>query len=262
MTEILSPEKDSVEVVRQWTTERGIELAIFDLDDTLIETNHVVGEWFDKALCMVNAKMPDGKDIKEVKIKFKEEQGKLYDRYHNHPRIWGEVFKHLRYLGGYEFIDDDLLARLEAHFAELYHMAPALVSGASEVVTSFKNAKVPMCVLTHSNPAYAMGKVWRHETLRPLLGNIYPVDPSIEKGVFALKALLTDRKVDPKKTVYIGDSLRNDVIPAHQVGINEIFWINKGKEWPPVGGEVVPNGVHKIAGIWELIDAMKAQIGM
>jgi len=67
-----------------------------------------------------------------------------------------------------------------------------------------------------------------------------------QKNAASIEKFCTDKRIDIKRSWMVGDSLRSDIIPARQVGLNAVHFANQNWHEVETSGHSLPPGAHQV----------------
>ncbi len=200
--------------------ELQIELVLFDVDDTLVETyNH-----FDTARTNIKRQLAQA-----CKTSF-EEISQLYDQlnqqarelYHVDPiKVWKHIFNGIKeiYPGSDWFLIDEYL---KEYTKILYELPIPLKPGVIEILTAIKEAGISMGIVTNADSEWTIRKlknVGILEYFDPSRIEIIP--PEQKKDLTHWQQAM--HKVNPAQVLALGDNFPVDIKPCIELGAYTIL---------------------------------------
>lgn len=200
------------------------KVALFDLDDFLIETHAAFKDGIDKILCDIAQRF--GIDPEELSLNF----GKCLSaakKIHNvvPTELWTETLNLLA--GIYPQIDQSLCREYVTQLlVEIYGRPIKLKPGAKETLEHFKQQGYTIGILTNAGDDWTnfkLAMVGLNTIVRQ--EDICTVPPHIPKQAEHWKAAFN--KIAPHATVKIvgGDNLLGDVCAGLEAGADLAFWL-------------------------------------
>lgn len=193
---------------------------IFDLDDTLIDTSHVYWDarnGFAKLFCHHN--IPE-QEIIDIFEKIDEENMRVYglspERYGHSMR---EAFKHI---SKSHKIDPSINSHslIEELALKVPTTIPDLIDGALELL-QWTSERYTLSLLTRGIPEFQLKKI---KTLK--IDKYFKTVQVVEKkGSHEFQNFLQKIKAKPSDCWVIGDSIKSDINPAIELGIDSILYL-------------------------------------
>ena len=222
----------------------GIKMVFFDMDDTLVKT----GEGFQKYIGEFSEWVAgeSGLKRKEVHRRYMETIMGLRGEFSVRPEISGATMEIVRrWCGVEEGREHD---EATEKIMELYLDPFEECEGAREVVDLVFNAAVRMGVITLAGEEWTRRKIRKHFFGR--FEGFYCVDTAGKKDRRAWESALDEFEVLPEEVMVVGDSWESDILPALDLGIKKVIWINAR------GEHYEDERVIEIGGIGELKDLL------
>lgn len=226
------------------------DAVIFDFDDTLVASNCL----FDAAREVIFTAMREGKFHGEAE----------WADYLNHtdianvrkagyfsancfPDAMRDTYLYFATQSGLE-PDAAQAAALEATGWQVYEAEAVSIEGAEELLTALKG-RARLFLLTQGDPA-VQEKRLEKSGLLPYFDAYYIVR---HKDADAFRALITAQDIDASRSWMIGNSLRSDINPALEAGLNAAHFQISGWDYEhadPTGGHII---LHRLIDFLELI---------
>lgn len=245
-------EKGEFERVGQAIAEKfhylDIEYALFDLDDTFLDTRKDFLGQEDKFFDLVSK--ATGIDRSRVKDDFMKLNNELYFTMSVNPKRFDSVTERLIDQYGETYREVFMSALPLLH--DIYKIPPKLLKGALYTIKAFAASHVKRALVTHANQEWTDFKV-DYLGLRKYFDHIEIVDEDKHKGEEDWGAAMEKLGADPESVFVVGDNLQGDIIAAYHAGVKRLFWIDPGHGWEMYRTGEVPAGVTIIKGINELI---------
>ncbi len=192
-----------------------IKTAFFDMDNTLIETQALYEEAravfvpFVRSFCSFPQK-----DILE---KLTQEEIALFDKYgygrHMLPHAYANTLKHF-----HKDASADDITRAEEIANDVYRKIAAPKQGAMEAV-SVLSSSLKVCLVTVGDAEVQQKRV-NALSCKDAFHKIFIV---AKKDVATYRSILADTGTSPEEAVMVGDSLKSDILPAIEAGMQAIF---------------------------------------
>jgi FMN phosphatase YigB (HAD superfamily) len=236
-----------------WVQKHHIKLFLFDLDDTLIDTNTVFDD-IENQVCQIIINSNTSLSPDTIIKKIKDLDYESYQLLHaNFKKRW----PYLTQLLANEFnLSSTAQAKVLQTFESLTSIVPELKIKVKETLQVIHQLPVKMGVVTQANKTWTLRKM-NHHGLTPYFDHIFPIGGSTPKSASSWGKAISYFKVFPSETVVIGDSLTSDIIGSRNAGVSHIFWVKDETGWTHVHRGVVPKQVIEIKGIDELLNHLK-----
>lgn len=239
--------------LKKWLNCRGVELVLWDLDDTLLDT---VGDFIRQMNLYVDylySKLPNF-PRKQLYDLLEKEGDIAFKTFSVSPRRWPAVAEVMAAELGAErkFFVEGLPI-----LAKIYKMAPEFLEGAEEALAVFKATGLPMGLVTHANEAWTRIKLEKRK-LRHFFERIKIVPENKFKEPDDWREAIELFGIAPEKVLVLGDNLGGDIRAARSVGVREIIYF-PGR-WRVYSSGEVPEGVMTIpGGVKDLIRTLVAE---
>jgi putative hydrolase of the HAD superfamily len=195
-------------------------LAVFDLDDTLVDTSDV---YYRARTCFLAVLAACGIDpelglrtFEAVDTSHMEQYGFAPDRY---GRSMAATYERLAAHFGVQ-VRKDVAARINDCGRMVIDECPKLIEGAVQLL-HWASEHFELCLLTRGLPALQIKKI---ETTG-LSGFFSDVEVVRQKDVRVILQLISDRGSTPDSTWVIGDSIKSDINPGIEAGANCILYL-------------------------------------
>lgn len=256
MRERLCAEIPKTERLKSWLDANGIELVLFDLDDTLIVTHQLFKDQVQEFFTHVFKKLPF-LDQEKFLEKFDELEMKKF-------------YSHAVNPVGYQFIIEELKIAYGSKPAEvfqeglpillkIYKIAPPFYPGAKETLQFFKAINTPLGLVTHGNLSWTNIKI-RELKLRDYFKHIWIADEDGYKNQkdwhMAISWLFGAK---PENTLVMGDNVSGDIQAAIAAGVKPSHAVLIPSRWSVYRRGKKPEGTLEIEEIGKLIDTLLAQ---
>lgn len=235
-----------------WLGANGIEVVLFDLDDTLLNTHPIFDRQIDAFIALAVSRLPEYQ-FKSLLEMLKEINDQAFRTHGVNPNRWETVVVQMGERCGErarEVFNDGLPTLME-----IYQIVPPVLPGAIQMLNLFNQTGVDMGLVTHANQKWT-GLKLDNTGLRPFFQHILVVDEDRHKGSndWASAASLFDK--GPDQGMAVGDNLRGDVIAAAEAGFKKIVWVDKKDGWSMYRSGEVPEGVIVVSGVGVLSQAL------
>ena len=168
-----------------------------------------------------------GLEVEEVFERYKETIKGLGDEFSVRPEVSGATMEIVRMwcgVGESERYDKEVEKMME-----LYMNPFEECERASEMVDLVFKTGVRTGVVSIAGEEWTRRKIRKHFFGK--FEDFYCVDPAGKKDTLAWNKGLSELEVLPEKVMVIGDSWKSDILPALELGVKKIVWINiRGEE--------------------------------
>ncbi len=236
-----------------WIKKNQISLFLFDLDDTLIDTNAL----FTKQLTQCQNHILNSDPSLSPSIVFDTVYSLCTESY---IKMFGDFDRRWPYMVQ-ELVDrfkiqDTLLAdRLLTTLQVIQHELPQLKPFAKETLDELRTLGMKTGVVTQAEETWTTFKLQGLE-LTPFFDAVFSIGSKHPKTAEEWKKAMAHFDISPQSTVVVGDSLSNDITSAKAAGVNNLFWIKDEKGWTHSLEGEVPVGVVEITGVADLLQLM------
>ena len=232
---------------------KSIKGVVFDLDDTLINTNE---PWVGKMrefVSFIVSNVP-GTEFGNVWDKLVKENNRAYKEIAVRETKWDLVVERLKPTFEdkfHETLDEGLNI-----LREVYTLVPEVNPGTFEALRHISGIGAKLGLVTHARPEWTRLKLEGTglNSFFSLDENVYVVDEKVHKGPKHWREGLEMLELKPEEVVVVGDSLPGDIIAAYDIGVRHLY--RMPSIWSAYAEGDIPDGVFQIDGINELIEAM------
>lgn len=227
-----------------------IRTIIFDLDDTLIETGDLfrasLRVMYDTVVSRLNGRAPSDDSIyalqNDIDAKLMGRSGVKPERF---SQSLVDTYRAVLKEQGVAALEDDEKSLFEAGL-DAFRRTPEMSPGSEDVLAAFSDRELLM--YTWGHPEIQRPRIDALE-LGPRFSEVHIV---LKKDREALERVVGER--DPKETLVCGDSLKNEILPATEIGCHAVH-LERADGWAYLHTEVDANvKYHRIAAITELPD--------
>lgn len=244
-----APETNEVPRFQRWCRKRGVNLFLFDADDTLWNMVPVFRRFMAECYDYLALNAPVlNRD--EWKAAIQEVNDRFFEIYGVNPARWAHVMARL---AGQFGLSDTHKDRAVEILMQIYHTPPQFLERTEEGLAFMKQADIPFGIVTHANELWTRQKYEWLELSRFLdWKQIFIVDEDRHKTAESWAEAIGYFKGTPERCAIVGDSPRSDINPASQIGVKHCFLIEtNGNRWS-IHNQEVPETVVTIANIGEL----------
>lgn len=246
----LSPIEKELSFI-DWRQKRNIKLFLFDLDDTICDTQSVFNIQISKACNYLMHNSPLLSAI-EWEKEIRNINDIYFEQYGVNPNRWNQVVDSLetRYL-----LHSEVSNHTKEIFQDIYTTPPEFKAGAKEGLDFFKKTETPLAIITHGNKNWTWRK-YNSLGLNKYLDwdDVFIVDENGHKTRESWLAGVNYFKLKAVECAMGGDSPRSDINPAFSIGIKYCFLIKNSNSWSIHQQEVpeqtiIINNLSEIASI-------------
>lgn len=259
MKEILAPGENRPEDLKKWLDKRGIKLILFDLDDTLIDTNNHFNRRYGDFFALVGKRLSFSADeLTQFTEIFHRLDIEVFYTHFVNPVRYLELGKKLAaaYQPGRE---KEVSAAFEEGLPillEIYKTVPDFHPGAEETLSVLKTTGTEMGLVTHGNLTWSNLKI-RELDLKRFFNHFWIADEDgVKNSGDWLAAVNSFPGIKPAETLVIGDNLRGDIMAADEAGIRYKALIPSNWVVYREGGGAMPANTVFVPKIDQLIDSL------
>lgn len=215
--------------MQQLLKELNIDLILFDLDDTLLETHSMfstcIGSLKERLAVLCNCTI----DVIDKEFEACVLEARQI-HYVNPTPLWTLVLELLSKLHP-EITREIQIEALQTINREIYQRAVPLKQGALELLEELALTDIPIGIVTNASEEWTAFKI-----LEAGLNNYFRTDsiivipPHIRKGLNDWQRAMQLHGVTPENTLIIGDNIKADIKPAVELGAIAIYF-NGGHNW-------------------------------
>lgn len=225
---------------------KGIELIIFDFDDTLIATREIFVAQMDEFCAQVVSLSPE-LIRSELKDLAETSNNRSFVRYGVNPRKWTQVVEDLILDCGEKHRSSILQAY--PHLERIYTIPPVLKNGAQALLDQLSGEGVRLGLVTHAN------ETWTHFKLdstgvRKYFEKVIIISEDGHKTSEEWGRAINEFGVKPQEVLVIGDNIQGDIQASHQAGVPHLVWFDEGDGWSIYRQGELPPGtivIHTLA---------------
>jgi len=239
-----------IEEVKLWLEKREINLFLFDLDGTLLDTQKVFDKKIKQAMLLFVAHSP-GWDIDQARKRFNEidfEEFRIFGV--NPQRLRSTVSR----LSSEHYLSCQVKEEMTKLIMEVYKTSPPFMEGTLAILGVLRQAGVQLGAVTHANKDWTDFKI-DTSGLKHFFNKIFVVDENGVKDWHSWKEAISQFGVEPENVAVVGDSLKGDIISAGEAGVKHLFWLDS-QSWDPYGKNKVPQNVRVIKRLTDVISTM------
>jgi FMN phosphatase YigB (HAD superfamily) len=224
----------------------GIRALLFDLDDTLIDTNSVFKRNMKSFSEAVATSL--GIDSEDVGRRLQELNLDEYQRHGIDPKKWEVVLQRL----GDELGNVELIFQNKHHIDNIYFEEPKLFPGVNALLSGLQSGNFLLGQVTHAETEWSLRK-------NDQAGITHYFDVIVTASVHESKSekhWLQGMKalgVTPQECIITGDNLNGDIVPAISLGARAISLTSP---WAAFREGELPSEAVKITKIADFWDAV------
>lgn len=249
--ELGDQENRLTEALTEWMCRRGIELALFDLDDTLMLTRDLFLKQIGDFVRFV-AGNDEGRQqilqrrIAELDVELFPEFSVSPERYRAETVVLAKEFP-------------EWGARIKEGLPilhKIYSTCPEMALGATETLDIFGKTGVRLGVVTHANSAWTDIKIGKFGGRLNRDNDVFVVPEREFKTAGWWAQAIEWFGYPPEKTMVIGDNLKGDIVAAREAGVVHLVWLEKADTWHIYKGGVVPEGTIAVSDVGQLVNTL------
>ncbi|HEX6977116.1 MAG TPA: HAD family hydrolase [Patescibacteria group bacterium] len=238
-------------LLKDYFIRNGVELVLFDLDDTLLKTHQVFVDQISAYYKHIASCIPDIDMARLIQI-FEKANIDVFSISSVNPNRWEHVVYRLKSYfpsnpAPFESGRDILM--------QIYNVVPELEEGAIETLEVFSETGIPLELVTHANEAWTYFKL-DNTGLRKYFREPNVISQDGYKTSEEWRRVISRRKVNPNSVMVIGDNIEGDIISSNKAGVTKLVWVNCKDGWSRFKQGEVPEGTIKIKGVNELVNTL------
>lgn len=243
-------QQDKATRFKEWLDTRGVKAVLFDLDDTLLDTNPIVISCITAYIDYLHHAIPD---IPKEELE-RSRQAADTEVFKTHsvaiPR-WQAMAELIA--KKYPSIPQSVFTDGVPILLQIYSALPPMLPGAWETLTLVAKANKKIGLVTHANEAYTRWKI-KELGLVNVADHIEVVDEFGAKESKHWKHAIESLGVQPHEALVIGDSVKGDVLAAREAGVKYAVLLPSPVPFYKAGD--IPEGVIRAARIGSVIDTL------
>lgn len=236
-----------------WIKKNQVSLFLFDLDDTLIDTNAVFTTQLTQCQKLIidsNPTLSPPTVLESVFSLCTESYKKMFG---NFDRRWPYMVQQL--VHRFQIQDTSLADRLLATLQVIQYELPQLKPLVKETLEELRVLGMKTGVVTQAEEAWTAFKLQGLE-LTPFFDAVFPIGSEHPKTSQEWEKAMIHFETPPQSTVVVGDSLSNDMVSAKQAGVKHLFWVKDEKGWAHSLEGDMPPGIVEITGVADLLQLL------
>jgi FMN phosphatase YigB (HAD superfamily) len=245
--ERFSPELESA--FASWLKARDIQVGLFDLDDTLVDTNALFGSQIALFLELCQRSVPHI-DSATLQSEFQRIDKQSYELFGVSLKKWQYVVDQMVEL----YAIEDLSEGLEMLHG-IYNNAANPHDGARETLELCRKSGLRLGLVTHANQAWTDIKL-DQAGLRDYFEHIKIIDIEEHKykGSQHWQEAVDSFGVASHNAMAVGDNIKGDILAAHQIGIKTLAWVPS--RWHIYSEGSLPEGAVVVDKIGNLVSTL------
>jgi len=225
-----------------------IKAFIFDLDDTLIETHPVFVNAIERVVDRITREHSLNKE--EFKTDFDNAELKAHEKVCVVPeKLWPTLFDFLS--EKYKFHQSSINSYVKDMML-LYLDPPNLFDDTIEILEKLKSNGYKLSILTHASQEWTDLKI-SNSGIAKYFESITCVDIARKKNSEDWRKAVELTNLDIESCAVVGDSINSDLLPAKEIGVRKIFWINRNRGWIVNTSGSIPQDVITIYNLIEIM---------
>ena len=239
-------ERFEVEKARGYFQREGIEMVLFDMDSTLVKTTEGFRESINEFCQWVKEESGSEDEAEEIQRKFLEIYGPLRAEFGVYPVISEVIAENVR--RQYGLAEDERYEQAVKELMEIYRSPFEICGGAKEMVEVVFGSGVRTGVVTIADDEWT--KIKMREYFFGKFEGQYCIDTMGKKDVAAWKKGLERFGVEAEKVMVVGDSWWGDIVPALELGVKKVVWINEKGEDHKDERVIEIRGIKELSKVW------------
>ncbi len=225
---------------------------LFDLDDTLIETNQLFTDARKEMKTIIANE--EELDYELVSQTFEESLVRAYNEVSVNPiNEWPLAMK---YLNEKIPISEAVRHKCIERAFEIYTKVPEIIDGTYEILEYFNNLGVKVGLVTHAIEDWTHLKLDTHN-LKQYFHHIEICDANRHKNSEDWKRTFLKLDVHPEYGMIIGDNVKGDIIAGHSIGVKNLIWINRKEAWSVYTVGDIPKETVTVKHLNEILPTLK-----
>lgn len=237
------------EELREFRLKHGLKVALFDFDDTLINTTPIFDQQTRKFAesCLIKLGSRE-ETVESILASFENERDSLFPVHKFNPtKLWPALAQAL----GLKYSID--LTECVKILEDIYTIKPQLQPGAIETLETFTAAGFRMGMVTHAKEEWTDFKL-EAVGLKPWFEIIKVVPVDEFKSAMHWKEALDEFEVEPEMALAVGDIVVGDMQAAREAGIKFLIHVPPGMRYYGRGN--LPEGTNTALGIGNVVDVL------
>jgi FMN phosphatase YigB (HAD superfamily) len=248
--DIHTSETNNIFYFKEWCRKEGVNLFLFDADDTLWKTVPVFRKFM--ADCYdylaLNAPVLDREGWKKA---IQEVNDRFFEIYGVNPTRWAHVMTELSQQFGLSDTNRDRAVEI---LMQIYNTPPQFLEGTEKGLAFLRQADVPFGIVTHANEEWTKRKYdWLNLSRFIKWEQIFIVNEDGHKTAESWAQAISYFGSTPERCAIVGDSPRSDINPASQIGVRHCFLFETNSNRWSIHNQAVPETTITISNIGELI---------
>lgn len=227
---------------------------LFDLDDTLIETNILFREKIGEIKRTIEKDTQ--LDYEIISNTLNESLIRAYQEVSVDPLRKDPLA--MKYVKEALNLKDETVHNCLNIFSSIYLTSPTLSEGAIDTLEYFKVKGYKIALVTHATEDWSNLKIDTHG-LRKYFNHIEicPVNRHKDSGDWS--NAFSKLNIHPEKGMIIGDNIKGDIIAGYSIGVRKLIWINRPEAWRPYSTGDIPEGTIEVSSIKGVPEVLEKQ---
>lgn len=242
----VSQERSEVEVAREYFQKEGIEMVLFDMDSTLVETTEGFKRYITEFGDWIRGKSGSSDRAEFIYEKFFSAYKGLREEFGVYPTISEVIADNLR--KEYGLVKDEEYEVALMRLMKVYRDPFKECQGARKVVELVMASGIRTGVVTIAGEEWTQVKIREH--FFGQFEGYYCVDALGKKDKWAWKRGLDKFGIQADEVMVVGDSWWSDVVPALQLGVNRVVWVNEDNEDYQDERVLEIRGIRELREVW------------
>lgn len=240
----------------KWCEREGINMFLFDLDDTICSTRQVFTDEMNNAYDYLSQKVPSV-PREQWREEIEDANNRLFEEYGVSPNRWNHVVDELKERHNLPREVSDMTRMI---FQRIYTTPLVMLDGAEEELSFVKKIDMPIGIVTHAGQKWTWKKFnWLNLERFVNWDDIFMVDENGHKTTESWRDAIGYFGVEAKDCVVIGDSPRSDINPAWEAGVRHCFLVEDPNQWT-VHNEAVPTEVKRVSSLAQIQEVVLQEI--
>ncbi|OGM02502.1 hypothetical protein A2115_00770 [Candidatus Woesebacteria bacterium GWA1_41_8] len=239
----------------RWVQENGVGRFLFDLDDTISATRHVIHGALSQAANLLATDVPiNSRD--EWREQINTIDSRLFEQHGVNAKRWNFTVNELaeRYCLG-----EEIKQKMKQIFQQIYVTPLEMLEGAKEGLDFIKRVGVPIGIVTHAGSEWTLRKYnWLNLKRYVAWDEVYIVDENGHKTSESWAKAIRFFGLTAIECAVVGDSPRSDINPAWEAGVRHCFLVEDTNLWA-IHNQPVNQSVRIIGSLSQIAEAVLGQ---
>lgn len=235
---------------------KWFEAFLFGLDDTLIDTQSVFEKQMNQVVDFLEKHLPNTPPDR-LKREFEESVAAVHRIHFVNPRkLWWQTIRLVK--EGHREITEQTAEACYNILMGIYSILPDFHEGVVETLEALTLAKTRLSLVTHAQKRWTNFKV-KKLGLAKYFELVEIANPNKSKTSKVWSAAIKRLDIKAKEAVVVDDNVRGDIQAVREVGVSQLFWVDRKAMWKVYREGKLPSGTKVIREVEEILSQISSE---